>query len=77
MSMTAEEEMILAIGRVQGTLDGMKASITAGAAETARQEARISSLEQSRAYVFGIVAAVSAATSAFVTWIFKNSGGNG
>jgi hypothetical protein len=77
MGMTAEEEMILAIGKVQGTLDGMKASITSGVEATARQEVRISSLEHSRAYVWGVVAAVSAAVSAFVTFIFKSAGGDG
>jgi hypothetical protein len=77
MSMTAEEEMLLAIGKVQGTLDGMKSSINAGVEATARQEVRISSLEHSRAYVWGVVAAVSAAVSGFVAFIFRSAGGNG
>ena len=77
MGMTAEEEMILAIGKVQGTLDGMKSSINAGVEATARQEVRISSLEHSRAYLWGVVAAISAAVSAFVTYIFKSAEGNG
>ena len=63
------EEILVALGRLEGKVDALITRQSLVDEELARQEKRIRSLEQSKSYVIGAAAMVGAAVSLLVKFL--------
>jgi pantothenate kinase len=63
------EEILVALGRLEGKVDALITRQSLVDEELARQEKRIRSLEQSKSYVIGAAAMVGAAVSLLVRFL--------
>lgn len=65
------EEILLAIGRLEGKVDAMLTMVRMQEEEIRRHDERIRELEHSKAFLMGISALAGGATSTAVTIITK------
>jgi len=63
------EEILVALGRLEGKVDALITRQSLVDEELSRQEKRIRSLEQSKSYVIGAAAMVGAAVSLLVRFL--------
>ena len=61
--MSTHDDLIRALGRIEGKLDGLSADIKTGEGDRKDLETRVRKLEQFKSWLIGIGAASGAATS--------------
>lgn len=70
------EEILLAIGRLEGKVDAMLTMVRMQEEQIRLHDERIRELEHSKSFLMGVAALVGAATSAAVTFLIKIYGTN-
>lgn len=68
---TTDKEILLALGRLEGKVDALISRQMVHDEELERQDQRIRSLEQSKAWLFGVAACIGGSVSLLVTIIGK------
>ena len=69
------EEILLALGRLEGKVDSLITTQAVHNEELARHDKRLRDLEQSKSWVLGVAAAIGAVASILVNMIGGKFGG--
>ena len=70
---TSQDDLLLAIGRLEGKLDSIISTIKSQGADIDRMEQRLRKLEQSKSWMLGAAAVIGAVSSVFIKFIGEKS----
>ena len=73
MDSVMNDEILLALGRLEGKVDALISRQTILDRELEKSEQRIRAIEQAKSWLVGAAAALGAATSLLIQWVTKGS----